>query len=249
MKKSLLLVILITSIMAVSAQAFIIWDWDSPATTPVSFGKNGYAYVYATISNYNTHGIGGSSALEVDLPYETNANRVHGDGVWLSMMPNWTTASTGIANMTTNNINLSGPGNSTVYFSVMANTTNNFGVGFAVWDTSGGFFIDSSAVYIADSAIPAIGAISTTTFQMVTYPLQYFHVYNATHHGRPPALANINAFEWYLCKTSGVGSGSAGLAIYLDNVGAYGSNLNNFGTPVELSNFEAVENRFDNRKY
>jgi PKD repeat protein len=218
-------------------QGGIIWDWDSTATTPVTALKSGYLYVYNYTGAPNTHGINGSGCLIVDAPYQTGVapHRANGGAVWLSNIPGWTVGAVG---MNYNNINLSGAGNSTVYFSVMSNQTSTFGVGFAPYDTSGNFFVDTGAIYIADSTNPKEGFISDTTFQEIKWPLKNFHVYvGGQHKGYPPALANINAFEWFFAKPSGAPSGNPTLQFYIDNVGA-GVNPS---TPVELWNFEAVE--------
>jgi PKD repeat protein len=225
-------------------QGGIIWDWDSTATTPVTALKSGYLYVYNYTGAPNTHGINGSGCLIVDAPYQTGVapHRKNGGAIWLSNIPGWTVGAVG---MNYNNINLSGAGNSTVYFSVMANQTSTFGVAFAPYDTSGNFFVDTGAIYIADSTNPTEGNISTTAFQEIKWPLKNFHVYEAgKKKGYPPALANINAFEWFFAVPSGTPSGSPTLQFYIDNVGA-GVNPS---TPVELLNFEAVE-AIDNKNH
>ena len=130
-------------------QGGIIWDFDSTVTSPATVVKNNYFYSY-TNSTVNNKGIGGSQALQILVPYEGVNKRHGGGGIWLSNIPGWTVA---MVNATTNNINLiNGVVTSNfVYWSIIASNTSNFGVSFAVYDTTGREFIPNGSKYVGDS--------------------------------------------------------------------------------------------------
>jgi hypothetical protein len=204
----------------------IIWDFDSTATSPTTIRREGfYIYTYTSTEN-NTKGIGGSNALQISFPFESN--RYSGAGFDLE---------------NANTLNLSSC--TTIYWSIMASETCNLGVAFAVYDTSGNMFIPAGAYYI-QSSTQLKGSISTTTFQQLNWNVRNFHVYKAGHDtGAAPDLSQITRFEFFFPTTDYVGSGGgakwSGLNFYLDNVGATGPGPGS--TPVELWNFEAIESQ------
>jgi hypothetical protein len=222
MKKSIFLSLLVLIVLSVSAQASIIWDFNTTATSPVTHHQSGYFYVY----NYftNTKGIGGTPALQVEVPYEGVGKRHHGGGFELSNIAGWVPYST----TTGNTLNLSQ--DTAVYFSIIASNTSNFGVAFCVWDTTGQFFIAPGTRYLADSTL-LIGSISSTAFQKVTWDIRKFHAYgystvyySAVSTGKPPTLNQISALEWFFptnpSYASGEGTTTGVLNFYIDNVGA-----------------------------
>lgn len=247
MKKNLSLLVFSTMLLAVSAHSFIIWDFDSTATTPATVVQFGYIYAY--VSSANTNGIGGSNACIVEIPL--NSSRGHGGGFDLSNVVGWTSASTIAIDTTPNtgDLDLSLAGNNTVYWSVMANNTSNNwgGIAFAAYDTSTvNAFVPNGVAYSSSSAQLTTISTITSGFQMVSWNLSNFHIYKpATTTGRAPALHYITAFEWYFPSSVGVptgyGGGSSGppvLQVWLDNVGVVGSK-GPADMPVELTNFEA----------
>lgn len=219
-------------VIGVSAQASIIWNFDT--LSPATILHNGYFYVYTYA---NTKGIGGSSALYFNAPYEGIDTADHsfgfrhsGGGLWLSNLASFALNSVPPYNSpignTTSNLNLSAT--PTIYFSIKASTTSNFGIAFTAYDTSGRFFVTNGSAYLTDSANLRIahGGVSTTSFQQVslnlanTHPYVYVPYATATT-GTPPALANIQAMWIFLSTVSKYStSGGPGLTFYIDNIGA-----------------------------
>lgn len=219
--KRYIILFIVTMIFNVYAQASIIWNFDTPATSPANVARLGYFYVYA-YSTVAGKGIGGSNALEITVPAFP---RTWGGGFMLG---------------NTQPINLASGSSTTasVYWSIMANETSSFGVSFEVYDTTGNKFIPPGVLYTGYSS-QFNGSISTSAFQKVTWNVGSFAYYKYVYspltiirdQTKHPLLSAISTMSWIFPTNilSGATSGSGSntnlpeLTFYLDNVGVISS--------------------------
>lgn len=221
----------------------IIWDFDT--LSPATVLHQGYLYVYGYT---NTNGMGGTNALQIDIPYKAAGARHKGEAIWMSNYAGFSLNSVSpyngpIGNLT-NTINLSKDTN--VYFNILASNTSSFGVCFTFYDTTGNFFVKNGDIYLADTPSDSTtlfkftNLATSTTWQFLGFNIANTHGYKGGHTtGTAPALTNIEAFEWFFStSTSASGQGLVpnDLKIWIDNVGAISTSV-----PVELMDFEALE--------
>ena len=213
MKKTIFLTIVFVSLLAMAANAAILWDWDT--LSPASTDKAG-SYIYLSVNSTGV-GIGGSNCLEVNLPVATRSYGVQFGLMNFSGAPGSTTV-----------IDLSA--NPFVDTNIMATDTSPFGLALRVTDTSGSNFFPAGGNYSKNFQVDS-ATISTTAFDHLTWQVNdTWHVYLGT---RPPDVANLIKLTWFL--QDNVSGPTGPVSFYFDDFGT--SNT----VPVELSNFEAIE--------
>jgi PKD repeat protein len=227
----------------------VIWNFDT--LSPATVLHQGYMYVYGYS---NTNGIGGSNALQIDVPYKAAGARHSGQAIWMSNYAGFSlnpvSPYNGTIGNNLGNINLSA--STVAFFYILASNTTNFGLSFTMFDTTGKFFVQNGDIYLSGGNSTTVATFtsgaSTTSFQQIFFNIADTHAYKAgkstvTATSPAPVLTNIEAFEWFFSCSDSAGSGQGvvpnDLKFWIDNVGA--SSM--YTTPVELLNFEAVENQ------
>ena len=211
MRKTIFLTLVLVTVLAVASQAYILYDFDT--LSPDSVYINGsYAYFGPSTTAAGV-GIGGSDALELDVPSGT---RSYGFQV-------------GFVGSTT--LDLSA--DSIVYASFIATDTSPFGITFKINDTSGSSFFPAGANYSSQQQ-QLQGSIGTTAFQFLKWNTNNFHVYLGS---APPDFTQITRLVWYWPDNTTGPAGDVNLKFYVDNIGVSSDPL----VPIELSSFEALE--------
>lgn len=211
--KKIILLVLCMGILSTVSYAGIIWNFDSPSSTPIDLDRFGYFYVYGG-STAAGKGISGTNALEINVPAH---NRV-GGGVSLIAVPP---------------LNLTSPATTSfVYGFVSADTSNPFGVAIEVKDNSGGKqFIPPPGPYTINAQKLA-GQIDST-FKLVQFDLRNFSRYQGKG---APNLSAITEITWHFFANTKSSTGP--LHFYLDNVGASAKPLPpELAIPVKNTNY------------
>ena len=207
MNKKIILTIVLFTTLEMSSFGGVIWNFDSPSSTPSDIKKFGYFYVY-TSSTVKGKGVNGSNALEIKIPAH---NRTFGGGFELS--------SKAVLNLTSPSTT------SILYGFVAADKPNTFGVAIEVSDnTQGEKFIPPPGPY-SSSGQKLQGQIDST-LKPVQFDLRSFKRYKGKY---SPNLKAISSITWVFVDNTKESTGP--LNFYLDNVGATDKPL-----PAELGN-------------
>ncbi len=228
--KTLVLSIMLIAIMAITAHAFIIWDWDSSATTPKGFNNDSNIYTGANFISPKV-GLSGSFAGEIKIIPKSH-NSFGNNGSWVTF---WNGSQISLTP-----INLTG--NPWIYFSIKGSNSGDtcWGVSIELQDSHISNDIPNEGFIPADAQNPITpvqcqGVIPVGTFTTLWFNAATFNYYKqgvGVDPTRHPDLAHITRIAFTLRQVP-AGIYSSACSLYLDNIGATPF------APVELSNFEA----------